>query len=453
MQSTVGPFFFGLFTTTFLLMIDVLYRYVDMFVSKGVPFTVATKVLILSLGFTLALSVPMSVLIAVLMGIGQLAGDNEITAMKTGGLSLWSVVRPMVLIGVLIGGALTAFNHWVYPESNHTLVNLLYDIRRSSPMMDIRERMFTNLNEHTTIFVESKNDADGRITGVSIIEKDRDGSLGPRITTAEWGLILPDPATNALILELHDGEIHDMPDPEQPTKYQITRFERQQLRLDDMKRDLGSSDRSTRGDREMNLSDLRDAARVQTDKQAESYQHVANLNAEVVRWQYNLLDPTARQAVLGNRKANPSERRTRFIATRRKLKHAATQSKAQSTILESHQRRANKYMVEFHKKLAIPFACVVFTLLGVPMAVTTSRSGKSVSISLAIGVYLIYYLCLLGGEKLSDRGFMDPALAMWSGNILLLGMGIPLFIRSLRESAPFDFSWLQVIRSRFDRDR
>ena len=48
---------------------------------------------------------------------------------------------------------------------------------------------------------------------------------------------------------------------------------------------------------------------------------------------------------------------------------------------------------------------------------------------------------------------MDPALAMWSGNILLLGMGIPLFIRSLRETAPFDFSWLQVIRSRFDRDR
>ena len=64
LRAAVGPFFFGLFTITFLLMIDVLFRYVDMFVSKGVPFAVATKVLVLSLGYTLALSVPMSVLIA-----------------------------------------------------------------------------------------------------------------------------------------------------------------------------------------------------------------------------------------------------------------------------------------------------------------------------------------------------------------------------------------------------
>ena len=67
LTSAAGPFFFGWFVITFLLMIDVLFRYVDLFVSKGVPFIMATKVLALSLGYTFALSIPMAVLIAILM--------------------------------------------------------------------------------------------------------------------------------------------------------------------------------------------------------------------------------------------------------------------------------------------------------------------------------------------------------------------------------------------------
>jgi lipopolysaccharide export system permease protein len=102
--------------------------------------------------------------------------------------------------------------------------------------------------------------------------------------------------------------------------------------------------------------------------------------------------------------------------------------------------RENRYLVEFHKKFAIPFACVVFALLGVPMAVTTSRSGKGVSVSMALAVYLIYYLFLVGGEKFADRGKLDPALAMWMANLVLVAIGIPIFWRTLREGRLFSFT-------------
>lgn len=441
LRAAVGPFFFGLFTITFLLMIDVLFRYVDMFVSKGVPFVLATRVLILSLGYTLALSVPMSVLIAVLMSVGQLAGDNEITALKASGVSLWSVLRPLMLGGVLIGAGLTAFNHYVYPETNHTLVNLLYDIKRSKPMLEIRPRQFTDLNETMTIFVAEKDDVTGRITDVSIVEKEEAGELSPRVTTAAWGRVISDRASNTMILELHDGEIHEMPDPEQPSKYQVIRFRQHDIRMDDMERDIESSRRTSRGDREMNLTDLLAAAREQQDRRQDSIQHVANLNADVVQWQFRQLgaDERARKAVA--EAANPAERGARLAATRRKLEHARSQARAQATVLHSLDRKANKYLVEYHKKLAIPFACVVFVLLGVPMAVTTSRSGKGVSVTLAMGVYLVYYLCLVGGEKLSDRGLLDPAISMWMGNAVLVAVGIPLFLRSVRETSYLELRW------------
>ncbi|MEZ4387710.1 MAG: LptF/LptG family permease [Candidatus Krumholzibacteriia bacterium] len=452
LRAAVGPFFFGLFTITFLLMIDVLYRYVDMFVSKGVPFAIATKVLILSLGFTLALSVPMSVLIAVLMSVGQLAGDNEITAMKASGISLWAVLRPLMLGAAVIGAGLTAFNHYVYPESNHTLVNLLYDIKRSRPMLDIRERMFTELDNGTTIYVATKDDLTGRIEDVSIIEKNREDGLGPRVTTARWGRMVPDPESSTLLLELHDGEIHDMPDPEHPEKYQLTRFARHDLRMDDLGREIEQSDRKTRGDREMNLTQLREAADDQLARRREVRQHVSNLNLEVVRWQYRLLDADERWSGLRREPLNPAERRTRLLATRRKVEHAISQIGAQVTVDNSNLRKANKYLVEYHKKLAIPVACLVFTIIGVPMAVTTSRSGKSVSVTLALAVFLLYYLCLVGGEKLSDRGLLHPAVGMWSGNALLLALGIPLFLRSVRETSYITLGWPRAVRRVFGQD-
>ena len=77
---------------------------------------------------------------------------------------------------------------------------------------------------------------------------------------------------------------------------------------------------------------------------------------------------------------------------------------------------------------------IVFALLAVPMAVTASRSGKGVSVSLAIAVYLVYYLFLVGGEKFADRGRLDPFLAMWSANIVLIAVGIPIFLKAVRES-------------------
>ncbi|MBK7771852.1 MAG: LptF/LptG family permease [bacterium] len=256
LTATAGPFLFGWFVITFLLMIDVLFRYVDLFVSKGVPFLLATRVLGLSLGYTFALSVPMAVLVGVLMGVGQLAADHEITAMKASGLSLWALARPLFVAAALITASQVAYNHYVYPRSNHTLVNLLQDIGRQKPMLEVREQQFTDLNEHLTIFVRRKDDLTGVIGDVTIVEKGQPGDLSPRLTIAERGRIVPDHENDLLRIELEDGEIHEVPDPEDPDTYQLTRFRRHNLVVENMEQDFQISERSARSDREMDLGEL-----------------------------------------------------------------------------------------------------------------------------------------------------------------------------------------------------
>lgn len=440
LASAAGPFFFGLFVITFLMMIEILFKYVDLFVSKGVPFLLATKVLALSLGHTFALSVPMAVLIAILMSVGQLAADHEITALKASGVGLWSVLRPLLLGAGVIAAGLTAYNHYVFPESNHMLANLVYDINRTKPMLEVRERQFTDLSETMTIYVATKDDLTGRIEDVSIVEKEKPNDLSPRLTVAAWGRIVPDPATNALLIELHDGEIHERPDPAAPGKYQVTRFGQHNLYVENVSRDFHESGRKARGDREMNLVDLWQAAAEERERAAASRAELVEQAAGLLRWQWQVLDPARRDDVLGVREAPATgpARRTflepKFRATRLKVERTVEQAEYRQKIVESFTIKENRYLVEFHKKFAIPFACVVFVLLGVPMAVTSSRAGKGVSVSLAIAVYLVYYLFLVGGEKFADRGRLDPFLAMWGANIVLVAVGIPIFLKAVRES-------------------
>lgn len=446
LTSAAGPFFFGLFVITFLMMIEILFKYVDLFVSKGVPFLLATKVLALSLGHTFALSVPMAVLIAILMSVGQLAADQEITAMKASGIGLWSVLQPLLLGAAVIAVGLVAYNHWVFPESNHTLANLVFDINRKKPMLEIRERQFTDLGETMTIYVTKKDDLTGRIEDVSIVEKQRPNDLSPRLTVATWGLIRPDHDSDSLLIELHDGEIHERPDPASPDKYQVTRFGQHNLYVENAERDFRESGRKARGDREMNLTDLWAAAKEEEARGLESRGQLAEQAAGVLRWQWQLLDPERRDDVLGVRAApvdGPARRsflEPKFRATRLKIDRTVEQAGYHEKIVESFDIKRNRYLVEFHKKFAIPFACVVFALLGVPMAVTSSRAGKGVSVSLAIIVYLVYYLFLVGGEKFADRGRLDPFLAMWSANIVLVAVGIPIFLKAVRESTLLAFT-------------
>ncbi|MCB1183858.1 LptF/LptG family permease [bacterium] len=440
LASAAGPFVFGWFVITFLLMIDVLFRYVDLFVSKGVPFFLATKVLALSLGYTFALSVPMAVLIAVLMSVGQMANDNEITAMKACGISLWAVLRPLLFGAALIAAGLTAYNHYVFPRSNHTLANLLYDINRSKPMLEIREQQFTDLSDQMMIYVGSKDDKTGAITNVQIFEKQKPGDLSPRMTVAARGRIVPDHATDSMLIELYDGEIHEVPDPAEPDVYRVIRFKQHNLQLENMERDFQESGRTTRGDREMDLNDLKAAAAEERRNKTMVFGRVRDASATFLDWELGLLDPARRANLLGPDALPDDARRDgalerRFRSARTNAERAAESSRHQQRLLQTYAARENRYMVEFHKKFSIPFACMVFALLGIPMAVTTSRSGKGVSVSLALGVYLVYYAFLMAGEKLADKGLLDPAVAMWSANVFLLVAGVPMFVKAARESS------------------
>jgi lipopolysaccharide export system permease protein len=100
------------------------------------------------------------------------------------------------------------------------------------------------------------------------------------------------------------------------------------------------------------------------------------------------------------------------------------------------------YRVEYHKKYAIAFACLIFVLIGAPVGMMTRTSGVGMAFSVSAFVFLIYYVALIGGEQLADRGYISPIVAMWSSNVLIGATGVYLIVTSVREQKIFDLNHL-----------
>jgi lipopolysaccharide export system permease protein len=121
--------------------------------------------------------------------------------------------------------------------------------------------------------------------------------------------------------------------------------------------------------------------------------------------------------------------------------------------VENLGNNISKYGVEIHKKFSIPFACIVFVFLGVPLGLSSRHASKGISISLSLVFILVYYFFLIGGEQLADRGRIPAWAAMWSPNILLGALGVFLTWRSLREGHPMPLPDFREILARFRERR
>src|SRR4030095_8012539 len=90
----------------------------------------------------------------------------------------------------------------------------------------------------------------------------------------------------------------------------------------------------------------------------------------------------------------------------------------------------NELEVEIHKKYSIPFACIVFAFLAITLGVTSKKGSRSSAYAVSIGIILLYYVFLIGGERLGDAGRVSPWLGAWVSNILLGSLGVFLFLKS-----------------------
>jgi lipopolysaccharide export system permease protein len=465
LRNYLGPFLFSIAVITFVFVMDFILRYIDLFLGKGVKFHIVLQAFTLSLGHMFALIIPMSVLPATLMTYGNLAGENELTAMRACGFSIYRMIFPALVGAIMLAGCLVYYNNHVLPESNHRLLNLMIDIQRKQPTVELRANRFIDDLQGYTIYFAEKNDRTGDISEVQIFRRAEKNRL-PTTIVAETGHLQFIEGQNVLRVDLKNGEIHELPESKDHGTYRRTSFKEYTLNIRDVDRLLQRSEREYRGDREMSVRMMQDKIQEIRSEMELARQQMIREASSRMSATFALLDAAERKrlgAPPDSARANAPDAAPRMMARTqgsqdRNVPVAArteyiTRQRIETEVnkRESFARQILRYQVEIHKKYSIPFACVIFVLVGAPMAIRMGRSGMNMAIGLSILFFLIYYVCLIGGEKLADRAITPPWFAMWSPNIIFGAVAAVLVRKAAREQTITEWTIVSVVRSLFRR--
>lgn len=246
----VAPFLFALAALTSIMLLNQVARRFGRLVGKGLPWSVILEVFALSIPFIIAMTLPMAVLLAVLYTFSHLAADNEITAMRASGVGVGQLLAPVVVAGAILAAGNFFFVDQVLPRTNARLRTLLIDISRKKPTLDLREQAINEIPPSRLFLRASRIDAaSGRLRDVTIY--DMGAQNGRRVIYADSGRMAFAGNQTDLLLNLHEGEIHEFENAN-PHELQLTKFRTNQILVRNVANELERGTvEAVRGDREM----------------------------------------------------------------------------------------------------------------------------------------------------------------------------------------------------------
>lgn len=446
LKELIAPFLAALFGITFLFVVDFLVKILDNVLSKGLPTSTVIEIFVLNLAWMLSLSIPMAVLVASLMAFGRLSGDQEITACKAAGVSPLSLMRPVLIVSMLITVLMVVFNNWVLPEANHRSVELMSAVSRKKPHAFIDAGRLITQFPDVQLWVNRIDPSSGTLYGIQIFEMEKKGS--PRIVYADSASMEYADNGATLMLRLRSGENH-MIDADNPENYFRIRFFSQDLAMKNVDDRLERRSRNYRSDREMTIEMMQEVVE-DAEKKYEEYKISAiekRLNTLVALRGTVAGDTVVPSNLEGTPQLDSIQRRRSLQKVRIQEISALRTTERFYGRMEAEEKRQAQYTVEIQKKLSTAFACFIFILIGAPLGIMARKGGIGTGILYSLAFFVIYWICLIGGENLADRLLLNPYLAMWASNIIIGIFGIFITIAMVRDKFSGDSRFFRAIRA------
>ncbi len=410
-------------------------KFADRLVGKGLDGWVITKLIAYNLSWMVVLVVPMASLVATLMAFGNLSQNNEVTIMKSSGISLYKMMFPPFIASIVVAVLLFQFNNDVLPDANHQAKILMSDISRTKPTLSLEPGFFSQEVNNYAILVRSINQNSNWLYQITIYDYSNGAKIN--VVTADSGKIYFSKDQSKLLMELYHGEIHES-DIQNTTMYRKLEFQKHIIAMDGDQFSFQQSGPTSRGERELSVYDMR----VITDSIKKIYNEASiSFRKEVDR--HLFLDTS----YIDNKAENNlgSNRDLVYLRAIDKIRTTKNIVNSNFNRMEWTKRELEKYEVEIYKKYALPGACIIFMLIGAPLGVMVRKGGFGVAAGISLFFFLIYWAFLIGGEKLSERGFFSPFIGMWAANIVLGVIGIILTIKTNKEAKTITFDFIKKL--------
>ncbi len=401
LKSFLGPFLASFSTTLVVLVLQFLSRYQEDILGKGFPVSVLLELFGYASASLVLLALPMGLLMAGLMTMGNLGERLELTAFQSAGVPFLRIGASLMGIGLLsllVAGALS----WYFiPQANLKLYTLLYDMEQAKPALALKPGFFHRWIDGYAIRID-KQRGEKHISGILIYEYSPDGSI-ERTILADSGEVFIEPEWLFLHLTLYRGcQYETAVKPQQPPTWSQGCFDTLVLRLDVSGLGLKRSDEKTFAGHQYMLPifALREALdslstlRLQAQEDFRASLRTALPAPQL--WRDSLPAPPPSEALR--------------IQTENLLRRDKGLAEYYAQRLNQLNETYRRYQLEWYYKFAFPLAPLFFLILGASLGGLIRKGGLGMPLVVSTALFIVFYVLNAQGKKLSREGVMDPAI-------------------------------------------
>lgn len=440
-----------------------LWKYIDDLVGKGLEWHVVAQLLFYASTTFVPLALPLAILLSSLMTFGNFGERYELVAMKSAGISLSTIMKPLIILSVLISIGAFFFSNNVLPISNLKFKAILYDVRQQKLALNIREGIFYKDIDGYVMRVGQK-DSDGTIRDVIIY--DHTGRMGnTNVTRAESGRMVQSDDGSYLDLTLFNGYNYDektdrrneLKRPFQRTYFaeQFRRFDLSDFRMMRTNENLFRNHYQMLNLRQLEMStdSLKKEKNTKIENYARSsmlvYTHFQQLDT-ILPLDSGITVKDRLFALNGMDKTQKLEVLEKALNSARNMRNNV---EYEMNDLQDREVLIRKHEVEWHLKFTLSIACLVLFFIGAPFGAIIRKGGLGLPLVISVVFFVIYHVISMTGKKSVIAGGLDPVLGMWLSSIVLLPLGILFTYKATNDSPLLDidvwFIKLQKLVSKF----
>lgn len=484
LQTFLPMFCMTFMICLFIVLMQFLWRYVDEFVGKGLGFGVMAELFYYAALTLVPMALPLAVLLASLMTFGNLGESLELLAMKSSGISLLKIMRPLIIFIVLLSVGAFYFQNDILPMANTKMYSLLIGIKNKSPELEIPEGVFYKEIEDYNIYVGEKDFKTGLLKEVVIYIFDGNNIEDATVTFADSARMQATSDGEHLKFILWNGEQVGTFRENNARRYSTTRPKYRRESFSEKvvyipySNDLERTDEAFISSRHVgkNLNELRSSV-------DSLDQRIDSINTGFAK---QLVDRTFYRSVTENLKndssyfalttgayhytddpkiKNPDKKVKQYmpididsiyasLRPNQMIEVAKNARNRSSSVVQSFDVRREMQNIEYknrsyhiaeiHKKFTLSICCIIFFLIGAPLGAIIRKGGLGVPIIVSVAFFIVYFFIDTEGNKKAMNGEWAPWAGVWLSSMVLAPIGIFLTWRAINDSTLFDIDAYRI---------
>lgn len=462
-KTFFGPFLFIFSVLFFIFIVNIIWIQMSQFIGKGLSYFEIIKLLFYLGVSVVSMVLPLTVLLASIMTFGDFGERYELAAMKAAGISLTRVMAPLFIVTLILSAILFLFQNNITPDFQRKARNMLYNIAATKPALNFTPGQFiSQIPGYSVKFDKITGENGENIEGV-FIHKSATYYDDQQAIVAKRGKFETPKDKNYLKLVLFDGYIFE----DNTRNLEINdrlRQPNQAIRFDRLETHFDISEIIKKG---IEKEQITDDYRFQTynqisgtiaKKKKENDEIFTTLNNSMVGYtgtyaamvdDKKVKNPAKPQYDL--EKVEKQKRLDALYSAFTKIEQLKNEKRTKDEQILGVIKYQNKMVMYQQRIFAYSLTCVIFFMIGASLGSIIRKGGMGLPVVIAIIIFIIFYVMNLTVENLSWKGRLDPYLAAWLPNFILLPFAVWLTVNALSDSQLFDIEKYRNILKPFTR--